>query len=702
MSIVIIAEKPDACAHIAKALAEKALKKRKSKYDVDYYEFQRQGKKHVAIAAVGHLFNLKQSKKVKGWDYPIFEVQWVPSYKARKISAFSEKYFKTIEELVKGKNSYISACDFDNEGSLIAANILKFICKVNDAKRMKFSTLTKPDLIKSYEEMMLHLDINNINCGIARHFIDFYYGINTTRALTASIKKGSERFSLVSAGRVQGPLLTILAKREKEILKFKPVPYWELESHLLLKKKILVASYEKGKINDKKLAEKIYKECKGKNALVESVTKKEYKQNPPVPFNVTSLQTEAYRLFGYSPRQTLNIAQDLYTKAHISYPRTSSQKLPPQINYGSILQALTKVKKYKKISEELLSKERLIPTEGKMKDPAHEAIHPTVQPPKGKLRPQSQKIYDLVCRRFFAVFGEPATRESMNIIFKIGKHKFKATGRRTIKKGWMEYYGPYAKYDEVTFPSIKKGDNLKAKKLNLLSKETSPPPRYSQASIIKEMEKRGLGTRATRAGILQTLYDRDYAQGKSIQVTSLGLKLADTLKEYVPDLVDEKLTRKLEKEMEKILTGKMKKEKPISDAKRVVTKICNEFKKNETKIGKALGKSIIETQEDKSILGPCPKCGKNLKRLFSPRTRKFFVGCSGYPKCKTGYPLPHGSMIQRLDKVCEKCNTPMIQVIRKGKRPFRMCLDPKCETKADWGKPKEEKKGSAPPKKRRK
>ena len=153
---------------------------------------------------------------------------------------------------------------------------------------------------------------------------------------------------------------------------------------------------EKGKIWKEVETKKIFKKCKGKPAIVDSVTKRRYKQRPPNPFNITSLQTEAYKLFGYSPQQTLNIAQNLYTSAYISYPRTSSEKLPPQINYKRILEALSKIKKYEKLCKALLSLPELKPVQGKRTDPAHEAIHPTVQPPKRKLTGPRQKIYNLI------------------------------------------------------------------------------------------------------------------------------------------------------------------------------------------------------------------------------------------------------------------------------------------------------------------
>ena len=722
----MIAEKPDAAQHIAQALAEKSLKKKTSSHGVDYYEFERGGEKHIAVAAVGHLFNLKQ-KEGKGWSYPIFNVDWAPSFSIRKKSEFSEKYFKTLEEVAKGGGKYIVCCDWDTEGSVIGWNILKFICGKKDAERMKFSTLTKQDLIKSYQERFKHMDWENVEAGETRHILDFLYGVNASRALTLSIKKASPRFALLSAGRVQGPVLSFLAEREKEIRAFKPVPFWQISAQVKIGGQEILAEHETDKFWKKDEAEKAFKGSDVKNAVVEGVEKKEHKQSPPVPFNITSLQTEAYRLFGYSPQQTSSIAQDLYTKAFISYPRTSSEKLPLQIGYREILEALSKVKKYQKLAEKLLALPQLRPTEGKRDDPAHEAIHPTVEPPYdiSKLRTYQRNIYDLVVRRYLALFGEPALRETMNIELKMGSEKFFITGRRTLKPGWIEFYGPLAKFEEVSLPEMKKGDKIDVKKVEMFDKETQPPARYSQAAVVKEMEKRNLGTRATRAGILQTLYDRYYITDKSVRVTDLGMKIVEVLKKYVPDFIDEGLTREFEKDLERVLQKKATREKVIDEAKKALTKICREFKANEDKIGKDLGKAVVKADEDRNTIGKCVKCGGDLKLLFSIFTKKHFVGCNSYnrcakcnftkkackckcsicggekgkckdqwkektwyPTCQTGYPLPHMATIQRLDKTCPKCGTPMIRVIRKGKRPFNMCLATDCETKADWGKKK--------------
>src|SRR3989338_482996 len=732
MPTIIIAEKPVAAQHISEALAEKNLRKKSSNEGVPWWEFERDGKKFITVAAVGHLFGLKQKKGVR--DYPIFDVEWVPNFSANKKAFFSKKYFELIEKFKGAGDDFIIACDFDNEGTVIGFNILKFIFGKEEAKRMKFSTLTKQDLVKSFQEIMPKIDFQNLECGYTRHIVDFYYGINISRGLMEAIKKASPRFMILSAGRVQGPVLTMLSEREKQILAFKPTPFWQLQALLLLDGKETLAEHLTDKFWKKPEAENALKNSQAKNANALSAEKKEHLENPPVPFNITSLQTESYKLFGYSPQQTMQFAQSLYTAAFISYPRTSSEKLPPQIGYRETLEALGKIPKYKKLVQKLLALPALKPTEGKRDDPAHEAIHPTVQPPDlEKLKGTQKNIYDLIARRFFAIFGEPALREGMKIIFNIGKEQYKVLGRRTLKPGWIEFYGPLAKFDETALPELKKGDSVPVKKIEMLDKETQPPSRWSQASIIKEMEKRGLGTRATRSAILQTLYDRKYVSYKSIRVTDLGMKVAGTLKEFVPDFVDEQMTKALEEDMEKILSGKSEQKKIVDAAKRHVRKICEELKENEDKIGKNLGSAIIATQEDANTLGPCPKCeGGTLKVLFSIFTKKHFVGCSNYshcavcnftkkackckcgicekekgkcadewkakewkPKCATGFPLPHQASFQRLDKICDKCKTPMIKVLRKGKRPFNMCLEPNCPTKADWGKKDNKKVGAS-------
>jgi DNA topoisomerase-1 len=519
----------------------------------------------------------------------------------------------------------------------------------------------------------------------------------------------------------------MLYEKEQEIKKFKPKPFWELQLGVKIDGDEIIANYTEDKIWDKSEADKILKESKDKDATVKDIKKREYKQSPPVPFNTTDLQSECYAQFKYSPTQTLSIAESLYQSGFISYPRSSSQKLPANINYQKILNALAKLKPYSEFADQLLGKDKLAPNEGKKEDPAHPAIYPTFETPDiKKLTSQQKRVYDLIVRRFLSVFGDPALRESNTVTLDVGGNDFIVVGKRTIEHGWTKFYSPYMSTDELILPRLEIGQKLDTTKLESLAKETQPPGRYSQGSILKEMENRNLGTKATRAEILKTLYDRNYIIGQSIKVTKLGESVIKSLKEFCPRILNEELTRKFEEESEGVLEGKIKSDKVIEEAKDTLVDILKDFKKNEKEIGKRLLEALVESREDARRLGTCIVCKTGeLKILRSRFSGKFFVGCSNYfrcekckftrtackckceicggvkgkckcnwkdkkwlPSCQTGYPLPGMAKIQPTGKVCEKCGTPIIQVIRKGKRPFRMCLDPKCETKADWGKPK--------------
>lgn len=678
MYTLILTEKPSAAKSIAEALSDgKPAKKGVEGERAFWYEFSNNGNKFVCVPAVGHLFTLKQSDK--GWSYPSFNVEWVPSFKASKFAAFSQPYFRNIENLAKEAKDVIIATDYDDEGEVIGYNILKYILGRSNASRMKFSTMTKQELLESYENM-IKLNKNLIESGLARHYLDWYWGINLTRALTNSIKLAAKRFRILSTGRVQGPVLHMLAKHEKKIKAFKPKPFWEIELEIIAGKKRLIAQHTKGKIFDESEAKKIHSSLKGV-AAVKSMTTKTMMQKPPKPYNTTSFLADIYRYFGYSPQQGLAIAETLYQGGLISYPRTASEKLPKDINYKKIITALGRQKSYEKGCKLLLSKTELKPEEGSKIDTAHPAIYPT-----GEIKAigdKQKKVYDLVVRRFLACFGDPAKRESQKVVLSVGEELFSINGKRTIEPGWTALYGKYAAREDVILPEMKIGDKLQIKEATLLDKQTQPPSRFSQGSVLKEMESKNLGTKSTRASILQILYNRGYVIGRSIEVTELGMQLSEILEKNVPDVVSEKLTRHFEEECDLIEAGKEKREQVLEEAQHRLEKICTEFKKREKKVGEELTKAVIATQDKQSILGKC-KCGGTLKVHKLWRTGKRFVGCTNYKKCGTGYPLPREGTIMPQDKICEECKTPIIRVQPQARRPFRMCVDPLCPTKKDW------------------
>ena len=563
-------------------------------------------------------------------------------------------------------------------------NILKYICKQKNGKRMKFSTLTKQDLVKAYENASKDIEWGMAIAGDTRHKLDFYYGINLSNALTKSIKKAG-MFRMLSIGRVQGPALRIIVEKEKEIGKFKPDPYWQIEVDFEVKKTILRALHVKDKIWEKEEAEKIFEKIKGKDGEIKEIKKRETSQQPPTPFDLTTLQTEAYRHFGTTPKITLSIAQELYTAGAISYPRTSSQQLPESIGYKDILQKLEKNKDYQNPCKKLIEKSQLKPNNGKKTDPAHPAIYPTGV--KGKIREQDQKIYDLIVRRFLATFGQPALRESVKITIEVEKENFSTSGTTTKKQGWFEFYGPYAKQKEEELPKVEEGQEAKQENAEFLSKETTPPPRFTPASIVRELEKRALGTKATRAEIIETLYQRGYIEDKSIAATELGIKTVETLEKYVPKVVDESLTRLFEQEMDHIMKdqeekGKMEEEsdKVLEKAKTELNEILDGFDEKEKEIGENLLGAAKEAYERANKVGKCVKCKKG-DLMIRPGKFGRFIGCTAYPDCKTIHKIPSTGMMKPTEEFCEKCNYPMITIIRKRKGPQTSCINLDCPDK---------------------
>jgi len=495
--------------------------------------------------------------------------------------------------------------------------------------------------------------------------------------LTSAIKSAG-MFKILSTGRVQAPALNIIVDREKEIKDFKPEPFWQIELNGKANSRKIDAWHKENKFWEKKNAAAVMKKVKGeKKGTVDSVDKREFKQAPPAPFDLTTLQTESYRCFGIRPKETLSIAQSLYTSGLISYPRTSSQQLPVTIGYSKILKALAKQKNYKELSNKLLALKSLTPNNGKKTDPAHPAIYPTGI--AGKIEGKSAKIYDLVVKRFLATFAEAAKRETVTAEIHVKDEPFIAKGTRTIEKNWHEFYAPYVKVEEIELPKLDKGDMINVTKITLHDKETQPPKRYTQSSILKELEKRGLGTKATRADIIERLYARNYITGESIEATDLGIHIIGVLKKYVPKIVDEALTRHFEEDMDEIRARKLKKEKVLKEAKAVVTDICKEFKKKEKDIGEGLKKTFTETRAALQTVGKCLKCGGTL--VIKRGKYGLFVACDKYPECTATFKLPSNCLIKITGKICEHCKHPIVKVIRKGKKPQEVCINPECPSK---------------------
>ncbi|MBR9678798.1 MAG: DNA topoisomerase I [Nanoarchaeota archaeon] len=664
MSTLIITEKPIACQKIVRALSDNA--KIKVIKGVKTYEFKKGNETYYAAPAVGHLFNLKHKKGAKT---PIFEVEWTPTHSFRDDANYTKKYYEAFLSLKKKAKKFIVATDYDTEGSVIAYTILKYLFEKTDAERMKFSTLTKDELQHSFEKRNKHLNKGMINAGELRHLTDYYWGINSSRALMESIKSAG-RFKILSMGRVQGPMLKVLYEREIEIENFKSKPYWEISITFEG-----VEAFHPQKIWKPEQAKKVYESAKSKTAKITEIKQREYTQPACEPFNLTILQTEAYSHINSLPSKTLELAQKLYEKGMISYPRTSSQQLPPSIGYKKIINKLAKQSKYENLCNMLLDKKELKPVDGKKTDPAHPAIYPTgsSKPVRGK----ELKLYDLIVKRFLASFAEPALKKSVTYTINSKGFEFTAHGKQTIKQGWIKYYD-YILEDDVELPEHTKNDTIHIDKSKKHSKKTQPPNRFSQASLIKLMDKEEIGTKATRSDILKTLYYRGYLTGKSVTVTELGRTIVEILEKYSPKIISKSLTMEVDKNMDLVLHGKLKKEKALEHSKKAVKAILKDFEKHNKKIGKEL----VEALKDDAILSTCPKCKKGkLVIIRSRRTGKRFVGCDNYPKCSNSFPLPQNGKIQVLHKTCKECGMPVVRLIRRGKRPWDLCININCSSK---------------------
>jgi DNA topoisomerase I len=670
-SILIITEKPQSANKIATALGNS---RKHSENNVPYYELTKNNKKIIIASAVGHLYNLTYAKGQTG--FPIFNLEWVPSYSQNKSALFTKNYYMLLKKLSKRANEFIVATDYDIEGEVIGWNVLRFIGNQKDAKRMKYSTLTKPELIKSYENPMSSLDWGQAYAGETRHKIDWLYGINLSRALMSAIKKTGS-FKVLSIGRVQGPALKIIVDRDREISSFISKPYWQA----LATSNNLELKHPKDMF-DKKELEPFRDITSG---IAETNEKIEIL--PPLhPFDLTTLQREAHRYLRINPSNTLRLAQSLYLDGIISYPRTSSQKIPKEINPKEILKKLAK-----KFPKEISQATRQYPVEGKKSDPAHPSIYPTGE--FKFLKDDEEKLYNLIVKRFISCFYPDAKTANKKITITSetpdGPKKFTTSGLTIIEKSWLDVYP--LKLEPRILPNL--SGEVKIDKISFPEKETQPPKRYTAASLVSILEKKNLGTKATRSMIVDTLFNRGYLDGKSIESTPLGKKLIEALEKYSPIIIDEELTRQLELKMEDILNSKSdfenKENITLEQVKKLITDISKEFKANEINIGKQLQEGIVnlrELEKENSTLMPCPICKTgDLQIRYSKKIRRYFVGCSSYPDCTATYSLPPNSLIKKTDKKSDD-GLPILQALRKGKRPWEFPFDPNWKSKQNKDK----------------
>jgi len=291
-------------------------------------------------------------------------------------------------------------------------------------------------------------------------------------------------------------------------------------------------------------------------------------------------------------------------------------------------------------------------------------------------------------KRFMAVFGESAAKQSVRVKIDVNGYQFLLFGRKILKEGWIRFYKPYVRSDEIQLPDVKEGEEIRVNKVIREDKFTKPPPRYNPSSLLKKMEKEEIGTKATRANIIQTLYNRNYITEESIRVTELGHSVTEILQKHAPTVVSVKLTRELEEKMRCIKKNEETRENVLVEAINRLRPVLEELKNREKAIGQVLSDAVRQARLQERIISDCPTCktGK-LIILRSRKTGKRFVGCTNYFKssCKTSFPLPQLGMVKPTRRTCNTCGWPTIMVFRKGKKPWSLCLNPICPKKK-WRK----------------
>ena len=679
MYTLVICEKPDAARRIAQALGNSSETRRAG---IPVYDVTRGETRYIVASAIGHLYGLTDVTASRS-VFPVLDLEWAPVAK----NARAAKAIGVIAGLAKAASEFVHACDYDQEGEVIGYSILEYACKgkYSGSRRAKFSTLTD-DEIKSAFAGTIAPSGGLAAAGRSRHMLDFLYGINLSRALSQSFKSTRGGYRSLSIGRVQGPALAFVYDREGEIRLHIPDPYWKIDALLEGGGEKFTARYSERRVGALAEAREIRDACAHRAGTVSEIETRKVVLHPPTPFNTGDLQQEAYRLFKLSPGYTLAIAEKLYLRALISYPRTSSQKLPQEIGYERIISALSSVPAYSEAARILLSRGRLTPNQGRMSDPAHPAIYPTGVAPRSRLSGLEFKVYDLIVRRFFATFGDPAFSQRTAVAIDIAGYRFDAEGVAISSEGWMSLYRPYVSLERRSLPTMRHGDLLENHGIGMHEEFTQPPRRYNQASLRAKMEKEAIGTKATRADIVSTLFKRNYVTSSrnGMEITDLGMAVVEIMRQHAPAIVSTELTRRMEEQLEKMEAGAGGAE-AIEEAVNRLIESLSLLMEAQTQVGEAIADAAASDRLEEKTLGPCPVCKKGQLRVITSRkTKKRFVGCSNFAKegCRASAPLPQRGSIKASGKTCEHCGWPIVGVLfaRRSKQ-WRICVNMSCPSR---------------------
>jgi DNA topoisomerase III len=642
---LIIAEKPSVAADIARALGRFARKG-------DYFESD----EYVLSSAVGHLLELTlpEEYEVKKGKWSFTNLPVIPPHFALAPIERSEARLNLLLKLMKRKDvsGLVNACDAGREGELIFRYIVQHARAKKPIERLWLQSMTPQSIREGFERLRQDKELLPLaDAAKSRSEADWLVGINGTRAMTAfNSKEGG--FYLTTVGRVQTPTLAILVEREDRIRSFVARDYWEVKARFAAKvgeyigrwfdpkfKKDDDAERKAERLWDAAQADAIVNACSGKTGIATEETKPTT-QLSPLLYDLTSLQREANGRFGFPARMTLSLAQALYEKHKVlTYPRTDSRALPEDYlpTVKKTVDAVGDIPEFAPFTKQILKQGWVKPNKrifDNTKISDHFAIIPTLQTPK-HLNEAEQKLYDMVVRRFLAVFFPAAEYLQTTRITRVGEHQFKTEGKVLQNPGWLAVYGRAGGEENENLPAITQGEKVPAVSVEAQPNQTKPPPRYSEATLLsamegagklveddelrEAMEAKGLGTPATRAAIIEGLIYEKYVErlGRELKPTWKAFRLMFALRHFgVAEITSPELTGDWEAKLKQMEQAKLKREKFMDHIEQVTRDLVERVKTGS-----------IPDEAFATVPAPCPKCGGVIQETY----RKFQCqGCDFY------------------------------------------------------------------------
>lgn len=682
--ILIITEKDMAAKKIANILGGGKVKS-ESYYKVPVYSFVNgggEGEEYTCVGLKGHIMQVEYPPEYSDWR----KVEPKELIDAGLVKAPSAKsVINALKKAAKTADRVIIATDYDREGELIGLEALEQAVAANPGlsqgvSRARYSALIADEIKKAFSRPE-DLSVPLAKAGEARQDIDLIWGATLTRFVSLATSRLGNQF--LSVGRVQSPTLALIVERELERRAFVPEAYWQVFAELDSSRGSFISRHKTERFQDRAAAGAAReKAAAAGSGTVTGVKSSRRKLPPPPPFNTTAY-TKAATALGFSAARAIRLAEDLYLAGYISYPRTDNTVYPQVLDLREILEELKRSKELEPAAGSLLGREELKPTRGKKQTTDHPPIYPVGVPSAGELDDAQWKIWFLVARRFLATLSDEAVSESSRLDFDIGGEPFMVSGSRVVEEGWLAVY-PYSRSKDEELPRLEEGEEVRVLKVFDEEKETQPPGRYGQGRLIELMEERGLGTKATRHSIIQNLYDRGYIKNTPPEPTETGIAMIKALDTYASRITKPEMTAELEEEMSAIAEEDMTKEEVVARSRELLRTAYASLEDNR----EALADEIVKGIKEDKLLGPCPKCGQQLRVIRSKKTKKRFVGCEGYPECSTTFPLPQMGNVMAVGKQCPECGSPKVRVITKGRRPWELCLDPACPTKEEYNNKK--------------